>query len=83
MESLIGKSVIFLIMVGFLSSGVTRCTIDVQAGASFLQNVITTMSGTTNDARGNCSNGVCFDTPSQNERNFRRFQQPTARPIGD
>ena len=66
MENLIGKAVIFMICIGFLSTGVARCSIDMESGAKFLRGVGGAMLGTGNsevDKLGQqCTNGICVDT---------------------
>lgn len=77
MTDLIGKICLVLVTIGLLSTGITRCSIDLENGAKFMRGVGGSMLGTSNpEIGGNCEDGVCVESgrPTQS---FDRPRQPT------
>ena len=65
MENLIGKSVIFMVTIGLLSSGIAKCSLDIGMGAKFIRGVGSAALGTNNSELQDCQYGVCLNTYSR------------------
>jgi hypothetical protein len=74
MFDLFGKTSFILVLIGLLSTGVARCSIDLEGGAKFMRGVGGSMLGTSNPEVGqNCQDGVCVNT----RRPSQQFDRPT------
>jgi hypothetical protein len=74
MFDLFGKTSFILVLIGLLSTGIARCSIDLENGAKFMRGVGGSMLGTNNpEVKGqNCIGGVCID----NNRPTQQFDRP-------
>ena len=63
MFDLFGKTSFILVLIGLLSTGIARCSIDLETGAKFMRGVGSAMLGTNNpEVNGqNCENGICIN----------------------
>ena len=62
MFDLFGKTSFILVLIGLLSTGIARCSIDLESGAKFMRGVGGSMLGTNNpELSGNCEGGVCIN----------------------
>ena len=80
MFDLFGKTSFILVLIGLLSTGIARCSIDLENGAKFMRGVGGSMMGTNNpELTGTCENGVCINQQNT-DRNPYQTQpvQPTS-----
>jgi hypothetical protein len=72
MFDLFGKTSFILVLIGLLSTGIARCSIDLENGAKFMRGVGSSMLGTDNpELTGTCENGVCINQQNTDRNPYR------------
>ena len=78
MFDLFGKTSFILVLIGLLSTGIARCSIDLENGAKFMRGVGGAMMGTSNpELNGqNCRNGICINQQTTDFNPYPRSVDP-------